>query len=888
MSRSGGTDWVKRVLGVVRALVTRKRLDADLDDELRLHIELETEKNVRAGMEPAEARRRALVAFGGVERYREATRDARGVRGLEDVGRDLRYAVRGLMRRPGFTFAAVLTLALAIGANTAVFSAVNSLILHPLPFKDGNRIVYGWVTYPKSGVMVMAEPAVVDAWLTQSHSFAATTTYASGTVALGAGADSTDVGVDYIGADYLHFLDLRPVLGRGFTAAETAAGGPDVALLGYGEWKSRYGGSHDVLGRQLDLGGRPYTVVGVAPPKAGYLHSEPADADFFLPLRRGAVLARDSAAPTYIRMAGRLGPGVTVEQAERELTAIMARVKDTRMRLDGWQAKLMRQTDFLGDSLHTTLLVLMGAVALVLLIACANIGSLLLARGGARAREMAVRTTLGAGRGRLIRQLLTESMLLALAGGGLGVLLAEWGLHVLARTRPESLSNLDAVTIDHRALLFTAGVVVLTTLLFGLYPALRASGSAPASELKGGMAGEDVRRLRLRAPMTVVEVALSVVLLVGAGLLVRTLFTLEHHDPGFRAEGLAAATFQYPKDRYPDEPSKQAFVDAVVARAQRLPGVTGATVAAQIPLNYVFMTGRLEVEGRAADSDAGQGMKSGAWVPPDYFKVLGIPLVEGHTFSSAPGDRDQRVMIVSRSLAHAMVADGQSVLGMHVRTSGQKDWSTVIGVVGDVAAESVRGGAGDRYQLYFPFDPGLFPWPQTLIVRTTGDARALAANLRTVIHATDPDMDVAKLRTAREMIHSSLSSPRFYATTLTGFALLALLLAAVGLFGVLSYGVQRRRHEIAVRVAMGASIGDVRANVVRQALVPVVIGLGVGIALSAAATQVLTSLLFGIGRMDPTTIAAVGIVVLFTALLASYLPARRATRVDPMVTLRAE
>ncbi|HKJ93011.1 MAG TPA: FtsX-like permease family protein, partial [Longimicrobiales bacterium] len=591
----------------------------------------------------------------------------------------------------------------------------------------------------------------------------------------------------------------------------------------------------------------------------------------------------------YTSLAGRLRPGVTIEQADRELTGIIAQVKDSPMTMEGWQAKLMHVQDFLG-SLHTTLLVLLGAVALVLLIACANVGSLLLARAGARTREMAVRTTLGAGRGRLIRQLLVESTLLALAGGGLGVLLAEWGLHVLAHIRPASLADLDTVAIDHRALLFTAGVVVLATLLFGLYPALRASGSAPATELKGVTAGDDVRRARLRTPVTAVEVALSVVLLVGAGLLVRTLLTLEHQDPGFRAEGVAMATFRYPKDRYADEATRQAFVENIIARARRVPGVTGATVTLTVPLDFGFLTGPWQVEGRATDNDAAPGMKAAGWVPPDYFRLMGTPLVEGRTFNAALGDREDRAVILSRSLARVTAPEGRSALGLHVKTGNQQQWFTVVGVVDDVAAASVRGGDNNRYQVYMPFWAGRYSefTSQILLARTTGDARALAANLRSIIETADPDIKVTEANTATALIRASLSSPRFYATALTGFAVLALLLAAVGLFGVLSYGVQRRRHEIAVRVALGASISDVRADVVRQALVPVVIGLAAGIALSAAATRVLTSLLFGIGRMDPSTIAAVGVVVLATALLASYLPARRATRVDPMVTLRAE
>lgn len=883
--------WRSEVTVRLRALFSRRTMERELDEELSFHLEKETEKNLRAGMDRVEARRRALAAFGGVERHREAAREARGVRGLEDVARDVRYAVRGLVRLPVFTVAAVLTLALGIGANTAVFSAVDSLILHPLPFVDGNRIVYGWMTYPKSGVLLMAQSAVVEAWAARSHSFSATTTYSGGTLALATDAGRRNVNVDYIDAHYLGFLGLRPILGRAFTAAETAPGAPDVAMLAYGEWKSRYGGATDVLGRRLNLGGQSRVVVGVAPPTADGLNSGP-HAAFFLPLEGDAVLAGNSTAPRYIQFAGRLRAGVTVEQADQELTGIMSQVKDVKMPLDGWQAKLMRPQDFLDSSLRTTLLVLVGAVALVLLIACANVGSLLMARAGAREREMAVRTTLGAGRGRLVRQLLTESTLLALAGGGLGTVLAEWGLRGVSRMRPESLSDLDSVAIDHRALLFTGGVVILATLLFGLYPALRASSSAPANELKTGM-GDDMRRARMRTPVTAVEVALSVVLLMGAGLLVRTLLALDHQNPGFRADGVAMATYTYPKQGYTDDASQAVFETDLVARARSLPGVTGTMVTLDMPLEYGFLTGGWEVRERGTDTDVAQGLKAGAWVPPEYFKLLGIPLLKGHTFDRGTGHagNGNSPIIVSRSLARAMAPDGGSVLGMHARSSGhQSDWYTVIGVVGDVAALSMRGGKRNRYQVYFPMRGSGFSsqMPRILVARTTGDAVALTAELRKIVQTADPNVTVMKTETARAVIRWSLSSSRFYATILTGFALLALLLASVGLFGVLSYGVQRRRREIAVRVALGASITDVRTDVVRQALLPVVVGLVLGVALSAATTRVLSSLLFGVSSLDPTTLAAVGVVVLATALLASWIPVRRATRIDPMATLRAE
>jgi len=863
----------------LRALFRGRDVDRDLDDEIRLHVELETEALMaREGLTREEARRRALVAFGGVERYREEHRDARGIGFVADAWSDLRYALRGIRKRPGFTIAAVVTLALGIGANTAVFSAVDALLLHPLPFKNSTNIVYLWTTSPKNPMSVTPPRVLADAWVAHPGPIKQIEEYTGDQLKLSTPDGPRDVQVTYIGATYLSFLGLHAELGRGFTEADMTAGASNVTLLGYGTWKTQYGSSRDVIGRTVTLDSLTYTIVGVAPALADHLDS-PGNTAFWLPLRHDLHLDVFGA-----RVVARVPPGTSDAQVVAAMTSVMRHTPDLPPFMDGWRAKLLRPQDFVLGSLRTTLLVLLGAVALVLLIACANVASLLLGRAAARTREMAVRTALGAGRARLVRQLLTESALLAGVGGAAGVGLAIWGLRTVTRLRPASLSDLTGISVDQRALWFTAGAVIVATLLFGLLPAFRASNTRPAEELKASREGTKRHRLRGRTLLVAAEAALSVLLLVGAGLLLRTLGQLERVDPGFRPAGLVALKVALPKERYPDSVSVAGFIGAVAARGARLAGVGPVAVSAAVPLDYGVTGPTWQLEGGTLPAEMQRAEVGMALVPPSYFSTLGISLIEGRTFASA----HEHAAVVSRDFARA-IAPGGSAVGRRVR-SGGGTWLTIVGVASDVAATSMRDENTNRYQVYEPFRPAMVPaqMPLWLVGRATGSTATATASIASLVRTIDRSVAITRSTTGDGLIHEALAASRFYALLLAGFALLALALAAVGLFGVLSYGVQQRSREIGIRVALGADVRDVERGVVARALLPAAAGLVVGIGLSLVATRVLAGLLYGVKPVDPPTLAGVAIVMLVTALLASWIPARRAARVDPVRALRAE
>ena len=872
--------WLRRLARRARALTSGAEVDRELNEEIRLHIELETEELMRSeGLPREEARRRALVAFGGVARYREEHRDARGVSVIAETRQDVHYAVRGFIKRPGFTLAAIATLALGIGANTAVFSAVDSLIMHPLPFPHSTAIVYVWTTSPKGPMSVTPPRALADAWVAHPGPIRQIEEYTGERVKLSTPDGSEDVQASYIGSTYLAFLGLHPVLGRGFSKADLADGAPGVAMLGYGAWKARYGASPDVLGRTMQVNGRSYTIVGVAPALAGRLDS-PGDVQLWLPFRRDLGLPDGLG----VRVAARVPDGMSDAQVATALTAVMRHVPDLPPFMNGWKARLFRPQDFLLGSLHTTLLVLLAVVGLVLLIACANVASLLLGRAAARAREMAVRTALGASRARLVRQLLTESTLLAALGGGAGIGVAVWGLRMVARWRPESLADLDGVRLDPRAVWFTAGAVIAATLIFGLLPSMLAADTRPADALKAGSGIGRFGKLRGRTILTAGQTAISVILLIGAGLLIRTLGQLERVDPGFRPAGLVAVQVALPKDHFPDSASVAQFIDRVATAGPRLVGVGRVTVSAALPLGYGITGPTWQVEGGTLPADLAHAEVAIAPVPPDYFSVLGIPLLEGRTFASAR----ERSVVVSRDFAHA-VAPAGSAIGQRVR-SGGGDWLTIVGVAGDVAGTSMRDESTNRYQVYEPFSAGILPAqaPLWLLGRTTGGTETAIAGISSMVRSLDRSITISRATTGDGLIHQALAASRFYALVLAAFALLALVLAAVGLFGVLSYGVQQQSRDIGIRMALGARARDVQRGVVVRALLPVTAGLAAGIGLSFPATRVLASLLYGVRPIDPPTLVGVTLIMLITALLASYLPARTAARVDPVRTLRAE
>ena len=808
---------------------------------------------------------------------------------LDSLLQDLRYAARTLRTRPGFTLVAVLTLGLGLGASTAIFSAINRLLLHPLPFQDGDRIVFARLHEPVSGASVRPPAAITRAWIEEARSFEALEAVATRRGLVRGPDGSQVVSRSEASPGLLAFLGLTPALGRMFTAQDDA-----VVLLGYGLWRRDFGGSRDVLGKTIELDDGVHTIIGVMPQRLDLYEQS----DVWVPLRLDAA---DESAPRFIGhdLVGRLRPGITPEAAASELDEITARTPLPPMFafLSKLTARVERPQDAVDGDVHDALLVLFAAVGLVLLIACANVAQLLLARGAGRGRELAIRASLGAGRRRLIGQLLVESVLLALAGGALGLLLAWWGVDALARLRPETFADLGRLGIDGRVLAFGLTLSIGTGVLFGLFPALAATDLRIADTLRSGSAvpgaGSGPRGTgRARPALIAAEMALSIVLLVSAGLLVRSLVQMQRAESGiYRPEELLVVRVAFPFVSDVVDPNAFApylsFADEVLTRVRALPGVEGATWAANAPPSYSLPDGRLEVDGSDA-SGAALAMITLEGVGAEHFTVLGIPLVEGRAFTEEEARTGAPVVVIDTRLAQRLAPD-RSALGLRLRF-GEEPWRTVVGVARHVPASAA---APARSQVYQPRGLGISSsdglWePGVLIVRGRGDAASLVPLVRGAIREVDADVSIREARTLDSLLDATLSTERFNARLLTFFAIAALTLSAVGLFGVVSYTVQQRTREIGVRMALGARAEDVRALVVRQGMAPALLGLGAGLVLAAAAVRLLRGLLYGVQPWDPVTFLAAAAVLADTALAACYAPARRATRVDPVRALREE
>jgi predicted permease len=805
---------------------------------------------------------------------------------LDTLLYDLRYASRTLRARPGFTAVAVLTLGLGLGASTTIFSAVNRLLLDPLPFPNGGRIVFARLHEPTAVGSVNPPAALARAWLDDARSFEALEAVETRRGLLRGSDGSHVISRSETSPGFLALLGLTPALGRMFTAEDDA-----VVLLGHGLWRREFGGSRDVIGQTIELDDGVHTIIGVMPRRLDLY--EPSDV--WGPLRLDAA---SDAAPRFTGIVGRLRPGITPEAAARELDAIAARTPQPPMFafLSNLTARVERPQDAVDDDVHDALLVLFAAAGVILLIACANVAQLVLARGAGRGRELAIRASLGAGRHRLIRQLLVESVILSLAGGALGLLLAWWGVDALARLRPQTFADLGRLGIDARVLAFGLALSIGTGVLFGLLPALAATDLRITDTLRGGSAVGDAasgpRGRRSRPALIAAEMALSVVLLVSAGLLVRSLLEMQRAESGFhRPEELLVVHTALPIVGSVPDPSALApymtFGDQVLARVRALPGVEGATWAANAPPYYSLPNGRLEVDGSDASGAALRTITLEG-VGAEHFTVLGIPLVEGRTFTEQEVRSGARVVVIDSRLAQRL-APGRSAVGLRVRF-GEEPWRTVVGVARHVPVSAVMP---DHWQVYEPRAAGLATtdglWhPGVLLVRGRGDAASLAPLVREAIREIDEEVSVREAMTLDSILAATLSGQRFNARLLTLFAIAALALSAVGLFGVVSYAVQQRTREIGVRIALGARAADVRALVVRQGMTPALIGLGVGLVLAAGAARLLRGLLYGVQPWDPITFAGAAAVLTATALAACYAPARHATRVDPMEALRGE
>ncbi|HWS87819.1 MAG TPA: ABC transporter permease [Pyrinomonadaceae bacterium] len=807
---------------------------------------------------------------------------------MKTLLQDLRYGLRVLWKAPGFTAVAVLALALGVGANTAIFSVVNGVLLRPLPFAEPERLVMVWMDNRVMGLRedLNSYPNYV-AWRDEGRAFEhlAAFTSSSPTLTSERGEPERLQGASAT-ANFFGALRVQPALGRLFTAEEEAEGQDGVVVIGHGLWRRRFGGQPDIVGQQITLNGRSRTVIGVMPQGFKF----PSEAEVWVPLAPPASL-REQRQSFWLSMVGRLKPGATVEGAQAELSAVAARLeKEFPDSNQGYGAYVVSLHEQVVGRVSTALWVLLGAVGFVLLIACANVANLLLARAAAREREIAIRRALGAGRARLIRQFLTESVLLALVGGALGLLLAVWGVDVLVALAPSDLPRLDQVGVDGRVLLFTVGISVGTGLLFGLAPALQAAqGDLNESLKEGGRGGgEGARGRRVRNALVVAEVALALVLLAGAGLMIKSFLRLQEVDLGFNAEHVLSMRVQLSGTNYREGARAVAFYEQLVERIEATPGVQAAAAVGTVFLSSTPNSSWFSIEGRPAFPPNERVEVPIDPVTPNYFRAMGVPLLKGRAFDARDRQDAPAVTVVNETFARRFFP-GEEAVGKRIKygppdSDGQ--WITIVGVVGDTRRTGFD--AAVRPETYLPHAQAPARGMMLVVRSSAADPSALANAVRGAVSSLDREVPVFQVRTLDELLSGMMAQRRLNMLLLAIFAGVALLLAAVGIFGVMNYAVSQRTHEIGLRVALGAQGRDILRMVVGQGMALVLAGLVLGLVCALALTRLMSSLLYGVSAADPVTYAGIALLLAAVALLACYLPARRAMKVDPMEALRYE
>jgi putative ABC transport system permease protein len=893
-------DWREEVRRRLSRLNLEPAREAEIVEELAQHLDDVYERSLETGLTDAEAKRFALKELADADLMRREMRRSQKpsseapVAGggrtnvLADFWNDLRYAIRLQRKNPGFTIVAVIALALGIGANTAIFSVVNTVLLRPLPYKDPERLVMVWEEATKAGYPQDTPTAAnfVD-WRTQNQTFEGMAAIADDSFNLTGTGDPERLEGQRVSTDLFPLFGVEPQIGRVFAAAEDQPGNERVVLLSYGLWQRRFGGDAGIVGKTLQLNGAGYTVVGVMP--ARFQFPTPDD-EVWVPI---AFTQEDAANRNrhYLRVVGRLKPGVSLAQAQADMSTIATRLQqqypETNTDLG---AVITPLHEHLVGDIRPALLILLGAVGLVLLIACANVANLLLARAAVRQKEIAVRVALGARRSRLIRQFLTESVSLSLLGGFVGLVISYVGLIVLKAFIPENISQARAISIDYKVLGFTLLVSVATGLIFGLAPALQSIRFNQAETLKEG--GRDAATggsgKRLRSLLVMAEVAISLVLLIGAGLLINSFLRLRNVDPGFRAENLLTMKIVLPEPKYEKKVQRSAFYTDVIQRVQSLPGVRSAAVTTNLPLYRQGNSISIGIEGRPAPPPGQEDIIVTRIISPGYFDTMSIPLLKGRPLTDQDTDDSPNVVVISEGMARRYWP-GEEAIGKRIavgRVKSQEDWIQIVGVVKDVRQFELT--ADPKPQMYLTHRQYGFFDAQDLVVKTDVDSASMASAVRKTVWEIDKDQPVSNIRAMETILADSIARQRFSMLLLAIFAAVALVLAAVGIYGVMSYSVAQRTHEIGIRMALGAQTSAVLKLAVGYGLKLVIAGIAIGLVAAFALTRVMATLLFGVTATDPTTFTLISLLLVAVAAIASYIPARRATRVNPIIALRYE
>jgi putative ABC transport system permease protein len=811
---------------------------------------------------------------------------------MRSLLQDMRYGVRMLMKRPGFTFVAVLALALGIGANTAIFSVVNAVLLRPLPFKEPERLMAVWETNPQLGAEMRNRNEVALGnfldWRAQNQVFEQLAALFYTNLNLTGTGEPERIQSMAVTTNLFQALGVQPLMGRSFLPEEEKVGSPRAVILSHGLWQRRFGSDPNLLGKTLTLNGNQVTVVGIMPPGFQIQFPTSMQVDMWVPMRIDPADAGRKA--HYLYVLGRLKQGVSVEQAQSAMSSIAAELQqqypETNADKSAHVVSLHKQ---LVGNIQSYLYVLFAAVGFVLLIACANVANLLLARVAARHKEVAIRIALGAGRLRLIRQLLTESLMLSLCGGLLGLLIAYWGIDLLLALTPSDVPRLSEIGLHGAVFGWTLLISILTGVLFGLAPALQASKPDLNEALKesGGRATGGLQRSRLRNLLVITEVALALVLLICAGLMIKSFARLQQVNPGFEPKNLLTMNISLPRQKYKEDQQSNVFYDQLFERLRAVPGVESVGGIDPLPLSDSNTTTGILIEGGPVLAVADRPEVGQRTVTPAYFQAMRIPVLKGRAFTEQDRSDTPRALIVNEALARRYWPNEEAIgkrLGFEDDAAKQYWWE-IVGVVGNVKHERLDAEA--KPEVYFPYQqsPANF---MTLVIRTTSDPSNMIAAVRDQVLAIDRDQPVFDIKTMDQRLAKAVSQSRFIMLLLGVFSALALVLAAVGIYGVMAYTVTQRTHEIGIRMALGAQASDVLRMIVRQGMILALIGVLIGLAASFALTRLMSSLLYGVTATDPLTFVGVALVLSLVALLASFIPARRATRVDPIVALRYE